>query len=113
MSNVQKGPWGKQPVEKRGEPPHDGGMEARIAKLESSMEYVQRDMGEVRLALVKLADEVSQSRAELSAIRERLSHTPTKLDMWKAVAAILLPIGAAVWWIVQQYLGPILARMAG
>jgi len=114
MTNVKAGPWGTaRKVETRGGPPHDGDMEARIAKLESAMEYVQRDMGEARTALSKLVDEVSQSRADLAIIKERLEHTPTKLDVWKAVAAILLPIGAGVWWIVQQYLGPILAKMAG
>jgi len=35
-------------LEKRGEPPYDGGMEARIAKLETALEFVQRDIGELR-----------------------------------------------------------------
>ena len=35
-------------VESGNEPPYDGGMEARVAKLEASMEYVQRDIGEIK-----------------------------------------------------------------
>lgn len=31
-----------------GQPPYDGGMEARVAKLEAAMEYVQRDLGEIK-----------------------------------------------------------------
>ena len=31
-----------------GEPPYDPRMEARVAKLEAAMEYVQRDLGEIK-----------------------------------------------------------------
>lgn len=31
-----------------GEPPHDGGMEARVAKLEVAAEYIQRDVAEIK-----------------------------------------------------------------
>lgn len=31
-----------------GDPPHDGGMEARIAKLESAMEHVQQDIRDIK-----------------------------------------------------------------
>lgn len=41
------GPW-KGTVAQDGEPPDNGGMEARVAKLEAAMEYVQRDMGEIK-----------------------------------------------------------------
>ena len=37
------------PVDGGGEPPYDGGMEARIAKLETAMEYVQRDITELKI----------------------------------------------------------------
>lgn len=30
------------------EPPDNGDMEARVAKLEAAMEYVQRDIGEIK-----------------------------------------------------------------
>ena len=46
MSNVRliKGP--EKPSS--GEPPYDGGMEARIAKLETTVEYIQRDIKELK-----------------------------------------------------------------
>lgn len=34
-----------------GEPPHDGGMEARVAKLEATAEYILRDVGEIKTDL--------------------------------------------------------------
>ncbi|WP_141057460.1 hypothetical protein [Stenotrophomonas rhizophila] len=92
---------------------NDGGMEARLAKLESDVDYIKRDVGEMRQALVKAADEASAARAHLATIKERLDHMPTKLNMWAAVATIVLPVGAALWWVVQQYLGPLLSKAAG
>ena len=38
----------KRQLQKGGQPPYDGGMEARIAKLETAMEYVQRDISELK-----------------------------------------------------------------
>lgn len=35
-------------LERRGEPPYDGGMEARVAKLEASMEFVQRELTDIK-----------------------------------------------------------------
>lgn len=40
-----------QQFDKGGGPPHDGGMEARVAKLESAVEYIQRDIAEVKADL--------------------------------------------------------------
>lgn len=37
-----------------GEPPHDGGMEARVAKLEAGIEHVVRELGELRKDLREL-----------------------------------------------------------
>lgn len=49
----------------------------------------------------------------VTRIDERLTHMPTTLAMWGAVVAVLVPVGIALWWIVQQYLAPILAKAAG
>lgn len=35
-------------VAKTGGPPYDGGMEARLSKLEATMNYVQRDIAELK-----------------------------------------------------------------
>lgn len=69
-----------------GDPPHDGGMEARIAKLE---------------------DHVGQLREDVAVIRERQSHMPTNADLlkvvsnaqWKILGAIAaLAVGAILKW---------------
>lgn len=43
-----------------GEPPHDGGMEARIAKLESSAEYVQRDVADIKAEMRSVRSDMRQ-----------------------------------------------------
>lgn len=51
MSNVSNGPWAPQgKVETPGGPPHDGGMETRIAKLEALVQGLasKSDLAEVR-----------------------------------------------------------------
>lgn len=113
MNNVHEGRWGKTPVEKRGEPPQDGGMEARVAKLEATVQYIQRDIGEMRTSTAKMAEELASAKTELAAIRVSLTHMPTTLHMWMAVGAVTLAVGGGLWWVVQQYLGPILAKAAG
>jgi hypothetical protein len=74
-----------------GEPPHDGSMEARIAKLE---------------------DHVGTIREDVATIKERLKHVATKAWILGGVIAVLLAILGAMWWMAQQYLGPILQHIA-
>jgi len=38
----------KDRLDKKGGPPDDGGMEARVAKLEAITEYIQRDIKELK-----------------------------------------------------------------
>jgi len=38
------------------QPPDNGDMEARVAKLEASMEYVQRDIGEIKTDLRQIKE---------------------------------------------------------
>ncbi len=112
------------PLEKGGGGGNDGGMEARVAKLEAAVEYIQKDVAEIKSELKSMNEalrsfgndvngEFRDVSRDVSTIKERLGHTPTTLQMWAAVAATLVPIAGALWWIVQQYLGPILAKAAG
>lgn len=96
-----------------GMPPHDGGMEARVAKLETVAEYIQRDVGELRDSVSSMKSDISSMKERLATIEEKLGHMPTKLGMWTAVALVLISVGGGVWWMVQQYLGPLLAKAAG
>jgi len=68
---IYKGPWSDlSPDHDRGAgglapaagPPHDGGMEARVAKLEASMEHVQQDISELR-------SDVREIRGDIKGIR--------------------------------------------
>lgn len=45
-----------------GEPPYDGGMEARVAKLEAQIETVQRDIAELKT-------DVREVRKDIAGIR--------------------------------------------
>lgn len=98
-------------------PPHDGGMEARVAKLEAAVEYIQRDVAEMRASLEQLSNSVAAVQVDAGVIKERLAHTPTTLMMWAALVAIVVPVGAAVvgvlTWVVQLNLAPLLARASG
>ena len=110
MSNVRQGPWAPQTVDSRTGPPHDGGMEARVAKLESSMEHIQRDVADIKTSIQKLVDQTADAGRDLATIKNQVTHMPTKLGMWAAMLTVLGPIGAALWWLAQQYLGPLLAK---
>jgi len=44
-------------VDKDGQPPHDGGMEARVAKLESDVGHVQNDIKDIKQDLRDLKKE--------------------------------------------------------
>jgi hypothetical protein len=43
-------------------PPNGGDMEARVAKLEAGMEYVQRDLAEIKLDVRAMRDSVNSIR---------------------------------------------------
>lgn len=118
MAVVKQGPWmSGPPVDNQGGPPHDGDMEARVAKLEVAVEYIQRDVAEMRASLDMLRDSTSLVQADVGIIKERLAHTPTTLSMWAALLTVVLPVGAAVVgilaWVIQANLAPLLAKSAG
>lgn len=49
-------------LDKRGGPPNDGDMEARVAKLEATAEFVQRDIKELK-------EDVRAVRGDITGIR--------------------------------------------
>lgn len=61
------------------------GMEARVAVLETHVEYIRRDisdpkadMGVIRSDLGKARNEVADLRTGLATLTERVNHPPTK-----------------------------------
>ncbi|GAB3054274.1 hypothetical protein [Stenotrophomonas tumulicola] len=105
------------PLDNSGGGGNDGGMEARIAKLETSVEYIQRDVAEIRMSLDKLNTSMGSVQTDTAVIKARLAHTPTTLKMWAALVAVVVPVGAAVvgllTWVVQTNIAPLLAKAAG
>lgn len=93
--------------------PREGPMETRIAKLDTATDYIQRSVIAMRDNVSKLETSLGDVRERLAKLETRIEHMPTKLEMWAGVGAIIVAVGSALGWIVQQYLGPILARAAG
>ncbi|HCF6594065.1 TPA: hypothetical protein NII76_006072 [Pseudomonas aeruginosa] len=84
--------------QKSGLPPGGDGVDTRIINLE-------RDMTDVKVALGKV-------ETRLEGIEARMV-TKGQMAIW-ALSSLLVVGGsflAAVWWVVQQYLAPILAAI--
>lgn len=92
-------------------------METRVAKLEVAAAYIQRDLGQARDELIKTSSLCGEVNHRVGQLEERLQHMPTTLGMWSAVAASAVGVGGTVagglWWFLQQYLAPVLAKAAG
>lgn len=80
----------QRPIATGGNGTHDGGMEARLVRLE---------------------DHVGHLREDMATVKERLSHTATKAWIMGGVIVVLLGILGGVWWTAQQYLIPILQHL--
>ncbi len=77
-----------------GTPPGDGDMETRTINLE-------RDMTDVKVAMGKVETRLEQI--------EKTMLTKGQMAIY-ALAGAMIVLGGG-WWIVQQYLAPILARL--
>lgn len=64
------------------QPPSGGGtydgMEARVARLESDVEHIKSDIGEMKQSLRTVQDGVSELRIAFARIDERVAHLPSK-----------------------------------
>lgn len=72
-------------------------MEQRVTKLETAMEYMSRDIHEIR------RDMVTKEHLESVLNRRAL----------KAAIAVIVAIIGSLTWLAQVYLGPILERLSG
>jgi hypothetical protein len=98
MSNVINGPWEDVSEDKRlakelvrdGGPPHDGGMDPRIDRLENTVDRLDQDLSGIKVSL--------------ATINERMTHIPTKAQLlgWGLLAAGV--IVAALWKIIAVLL---------
>lgn len=100
----------------------DGGgsdLEARVAKLESHIEYMRRDIADLKADAKSIGSDVSGLRVSAKSAEVMLGHmdshmvTRGKLALW-ALIGLATVVGSAIgvtWWLAQQYLGPILKSL--
>jgi hypothetical protein len=78
-----------------------GGMEARLARLESDMDHVKRDVGELKADVRNLLLGVETVKASNGVIEEKLRHVATVPQMWAAAIGIVSALGGIVALIVR------------
>lgn len=100
-------------------PPGGGDMEARVAKLESHIEYMRRDIADLKADAKGIGSDVSGLKVSAKSAEITLGHvdshmvTKGKLALW-ALIGLATVVGSAIgvtWWLAQQYLGPILKSL--
>lgn len=62
LDEMQKRLDERKALKSGGEPPYDGSMEARVAKIETAVEFIQRDLKDFK-------DEIREVRKDIVAIR--------------------------------------------
>lgn len=99
-----------------GTPPGGGDLEGRVSRLESDIEYIKRDVSDLRADARTLVSGMSAVQVNTGKTDVRISniesHMVTKgqLAMYTllAVLSTLGVILGAGWWAIQQYLIPVL-----
>jgi hypothetical protein len=72
-----------------------GGMEARVARLESDVGHIKADVGEIKSAIKDLNTHMSEARITIATLTERMSHLPTKgyIGAWITAGAAAVITG--------------------
>lgn len=78
-----------------------GGMEERIAKLESDMAHVKESLKEIRSDLRTTSSDVSTLKSDVATVKENLRHLPTQTWLFKAMAGMVGAMGVIVAVIVR------------
>lgn len=96
-------------------------LEARVAKLESHMEYMRRDITELKSDAKHIGVDISALKVSAKSTEVMLGHvdshmiTKGKLAFWALLGLVTVVSSAlgVTWWLAQQYLGPILKSLPG
>lgn len=81
--------WGASGgVDNHGGPPDDGGMEARVAKLEAAVEYILRDVGEMKGEL-KIMNQAVRKFGDDVNVEFKSLRSEAKADLHKTFAALV------------------------
>ncbi|UPG93121.1 hypothetical protein [Luteibacter aegosomatissinici] len=117
MNFAQQGIWeaqrcatGRVPAARVG-PRVKGSMAARVAKLEADIDHIKTDVADTRADVRHIASKVGELATKVDVIEERTMHVATKTWVLSGVIVVLITILSACGWAVQQYLGPILAKL--
>lgn len=90
-------------------------MEARVAKLESHVEYIRADIAELKSAVKSISSEMVELKIGAVSMDARLKnieqHMVTKGQLALYALGTMITICGGGWWIIQQYLAPILRAM--
>jgi hypothetical protein len=71
-------------------------LEPRVAKLESDVEYIKRDIGEIKTDATKTREAVTEIKVNVATLTERVSHLPTKGFIVTATMTILALLAALI-----------------
>jgi hypothetical protein len=86
----------QEPLQGAGGGGTSGGMEARIARLESDMEHVKNDVAAIKVDTSAIRESLTVVRVDNASVKERLSHVPTVGKLWAASGSIIAAIGIIV-----------------
>lgn len=109
--NVQR--RGNTELAARRRPPHDEVMHSRFAKLEADVGHLKSDVADIRAQLRDVVGKIGDIATKVGVVEERTAHVATKAWVLGGVVVVLLSVLGAFWWATQQYLAPILAKLAG
>ncbi|WDY60367.1 hypothetical protein [Pseudomonas sp. PSKL.D1] len=94
-------------------------LEARVAKLESHIEYMRRDIADLKAEAKMIGSDVSELKVSAKSAEVTLanitSHMVTKgqLAVWALIGltAVTGSVLGGLWWLAQQYLSPIMKTL--
>lgn len=101
QTEVEKLSSSERPLKSDGGGGTSGGMEARVARLESDMEHVKKSVADMATDVKAVRTSLGDIKVDLGRFDERLKHMPTKGFIFAAAAGIVGSTSAIVALIVR------------